>query len=120
MMSLNKFLKILNPKFLSHQEQLKQFEEGLSETERSQLGKEYQKKKSDEILSKLNHHYNWKSLNNEYLRFFKTQILPLGFQKEVPKLFSMDYDLYIVADFIMPTCQTEIFDFLQSTPDQST
>ncbi len=32
----------------------------------------------------------------------------------------MDYDLYIVADFIMPTCQTENFDFIQSTPDQST
>jgi hypothetical protein len=51
---------------------MKIFEESLTETERSQLGKDYQKKKSDEILNKLNHHYSWKSLNNEYLRFFKT------------------------------------------------
>ncbi len=111
-MSLNKFLKTLNPKFLSHQEQLNIFEESFSEAERSQLPKDYQKKKSDEILNKLNHHYSWKSLNNEYLRFFKTQILPLGFQKDVPKLFSMDYDLYVMADFIKPTCQTENFDFI--------
>ena len=51
---------------------MKIFEESLSDADRSQLAKDYQRKKSDEILNKLNHNYNWKSLNNEYLRFFKT------------------------------------------------
>jgi hypothetical protein len=76
MISLNKFLKILNPKFISPSEQLEAYEGKLSDSDKNLMPKDFLAKKYEEILNRLNHQYTLKSLGNEYLRFFKPQILP--------------------------------------------
>ncbi len=71
MISLNKFLKIINPKFISPSEQLEAYEGTLSDSDKNLMPKDFLAKKYEEILNRLNHQYTIKSLGNEYLRFFK-------------------------------------------------